>query len=136
MVEAMEGISRWIVERRPEIPSQVIQQMDYHCNLYLTHLAITDEQLGVAFRHQIAAWRAQPQKLLSFTSIIFGVVLYSPASFTWVVALFAINRGKLYSTISNVYNLKDDADSPSASGLFGVELWPVGLLCRYRFNSR
>ena len=85
MAEAMEGISRWIVERRPEIPSQVIQQMDYHCNLYLTHLAITDEQLGVAFRHQIAAWRAQPQKLLSFTSIIFGVrfTLPPPSLGSW-----------------------------------------------------
>jgi hypothetical protein len=75
MARSMESISRWIMERWPDMPREIQQQMIYHRDSYLAHLSLINDRLGDAVRYKLRGMKARPQAALSLDSVEFGVRL-------------------------------------------------------------
>jgi hypothetical protein len=75
MAEGLQRVSSWIMERHMDVPSNVIRQMIYSRNAYLTHLALTTDQFANSVRYQIKAYIGQPKMLLSSSPFVFATRL-------------------------------------------------------------
>lgn len=75
MARSMELIGRWILERWPDMPREIGQQMIYHRGGYLAHLSLTTDQLADAVHYKLEALKARPQALLSRETVEFGIRL-------------------------------------------------------------
>ncbi len=75
MDQAMELVARWLMERRPDLPREVLRQMNYHRNGYLAHLALTTNDFTNALRYQMRSYEAQPAALLTLSSFRFCIRL-------------------------------------------------------------
>ena len=71
MARSMENVSRWIMDRRPDLPPFIWRQMVCHRNRYLAHLALTNDQFACAVRYKAASLRAWPLSILSRDTVIF-----------------------------------------------------------------
>jgi glycosyltransferase involved in cell wall biosynthesis len=75
MARSMENVSRWVIQRWPDTPHKSIDDMDYHRNSYLAHLALTNNQFGDAIRYTSKSLKARPLALFSRLTITFGARL-------------------------------------------------------------
>lgn len=60
---SMESISRWIIERWPEMPREIEREMIFNRNSYLAHLALVNGQILDAVRYKLNAVKAHPQNM-------------------------------------------------------------------------
>jgi glycosyltransferase involved in cell wall biosynthesis len=75
MARSMENISRWVIQRWPDTPPNIIDSMDYHRNSYLAHLALTNNQFDSAIRYTLKSLKARPRALFSRPTLTFGARL-------------------------------------------------------------
>jgi len=71
MANGMELVARWIVEKWPNLPPEVIRQMNYHKNIYLAHLALTTNDFANALAYQVRSYKAQPSALFTIANLKF-----------------------------------------------------------------
>ena len=80
MARSMENISRWVIQRWPDTPPNIIDSMDYHRNSYLAHLALTNNQFDSAIRYTLNSLKARPRALFSRPTLTFGARLLARMS--------------------------------------------------------
>jgi glycosyltransferase involved in cell wall biosynthesis len=75
MARSMENISRWVIQRWPDTPPNIIDSMDYHRDSYLAYLALTNNQFDSAIRYTLKSLKARPRALFSRPTLTFGARL-------------------------------------------------------------
>jgi glycosyltransferase involved in cell wall biosynthesis len=110
MAAGLEQVSRWIVERRPELPTDVIGEMIYNRCCYVTHLAFTTNNLAAALRYQARGFAARPAELLSSAPWIFSARL--------LARFFRVRRSDLPTRQRRIsfYDFNDSSVGAPADG--------------------
>jgi glycosyltransferase involved in cell wall biosynthesis len=72
MQTAMENVSRWIMEKWPDMPENIKRQMIYRRNAFLAHLALTNNQFARALHYKMRSFEAQPAAFLTPSTLTFG----------------------------------------------------------------
>jgi glycosyltransferase involved in cell wall biosynthesis len=80
MARSMENVSRWVVQRWPNTPPNIIESMNYHRNSYLAYLALTNNQFDSAIRYVLKSLKARPRALFSRSTLTFGARLLARMS--------------------------------------------------------
>lgn len=75
MENGMELVARWIVEKWPNMPPEIVRQMNYNKNIYLAHLALTTNDFVRALSFQMRSYKAQPSALFTTANLKFYVRL-------------------------------------------------------------
>jgi glycosyltransferase involved in cell wall biosynthesis len=60
---SMESISRWIIERWPNMPREIEREMIFNRNSYVAHLSLVNGQILDAVRYKLTAVKAHPQNM-------------------------------------------------------------------------
>jgi GT2 family glycosyltransferase len=75
MAHGMDAVAGWIVQKWPAMPEAVLREMTYNKSIYLTHLALTNNQFADAVRYKLDGLRVWPQGVLSLDTVEFGLRL-------------------------------------------------------------
>jgi glycosyltransferase involved in cell wall biosynthesis len=76
MERDMERVSRWIIDKWPDVHEKVKWRMIYHQNCYLAHLSLTNNRFAKALHYQAKSYRARPMALFAPETFFgFGVRL-------------------------------------------------------------
>jgi glycosyltransferase involved in cell wall biosynthesis len=65
MERSMECISRWIIDKWPDMPRPVEHQMHYFRYSYLAHVAINSNQFAKAWRYMLKGYWVRPKALFT-----------------------------------------------------------------------
>ena len=79
MEEAIAQVTKWMLQRWPELPQQILLDRSHTVNAYLASLAIRQREFVAAFRYLGSAITAKPSKLLSPTFARLFVMLFAHA---------------------------------------------------------
>jgi glycosyltransferase involved in cell wall biosynthesis len=71
MGQGMELVARWVVEKWPNMPPEIVRQMNYNKDSYLAHLALTINDFTNALYYQLRSYKARPMALLTAASLKF-----------------------------------------------------------------
>jgi hypothetical protein len=76
MERDMERVSRWIIDKWPDVHEKVKWRMIYNQNCYLAHLSLTNNRFTKALHYQARAYQARPMALFAPETLFrFGVRL-------------------------------------------------------------
>ena len=75
MEKGMELVSRWVVDKWPNMPPQIVRQMNYHKDIYLAHLALTTNNFADALYYQMRGCKSWPIALFTAANLKFYVRL-------------------------------------------------------------
>jgi len=71
MSRSLEYVSGWILERWPDMPQDVKQQMNYQRNNYLAHQSLSNNDVIKALRYKMMACKAAPKASVEFKNVLF-----------------------------------------------------------------
>jgi glycosyltransferase involved in cell wall biosynthesis len=73
MAQSMSFVNCWMTEKWPRLPNEVKRISAYNAAIYLSRLALEDDQIGQAVKYRLRAFKARPSAMYERSTVRFVV---------------------------------------------------------------